>query len=91
MGIPGPVQLPVLHAANTSGIRHRTGNMASSRVGGSLFRLFEVLRLLGVSGGLGHRGRQHVANEYMTVWELKDFEKFPATFLYLTAKTHTQQ
>jgi acetylornithine deacetylase/succinyl-diaminopimelate desuccinylase-like protein len=38
-----------------------------------------------VSGGLGHGGRQHVANEYMTVKGLKDFEMFAATFLYLMA------
>jgi len=35
-----------------------------------------------VSGGLGHGGRQHVANEYMTVRGLLDFELFAATFLY---------
>jgi acetylornithine deacetylase/succinyl-diaminopimelate desuccinylase-like protein len=38
-----------------------------------------------VSGGLGHGGRQHVANEYMTVEGLRDFEKFVATFLYSMA------
>ncbi len=38
-----------------------------------------------VSGGLGHGGRQHVANEYMAVKGLKDFEMFVATFLYLLA------
>ena len=46
---------------------------------------FVFSRILGlpvVSGGLGHGGRQHVANEYMTVRGLKDFEKFTATFLY---------
>jgi acetylornithine deacetylase/succinyl-diaminopimelate desuccinylase-like protein len=38
-----------------------------------------------VSGGFGHGGRQHMANEYMTVKGLKDFEMFAATFLYLMA------
>jgi acetylornithine deacetylase/succinyl-diaminopimelate desuccinylase-like protein len=49
---------------------------------------FVFSRILGlpvVSGGLGHGGRQHVANEYMTVKGLSDFEKFVATFLYLFA------
>jgi len=42
------------------------------------------LKLPVVSGGLGHGGRQHVANEYMTVRGLRDFEKFVVTFLHLT-------
>ena len=49
---------------------------------------FVFSRILGlpvVSGGLGHGGRQHVANEYMTVAGLRDFEKFVVTFLYLMA------
>ena len=49
---------------------------------------FVFSRILGlpvVSGGLGHGSRQHVANEYMTVKGLADFEKFVATFLYLVA------
>jgi acetylornithine deacetylase/succinyl-diaminopimelate desuccinylase-like protein len=49
---------------------------------------FVYSRILGlpvVSGGLGHGKRQHVANEYMTVKGLKDFEKFVATFLYFLA------
>lgn len=49
---------------------------------------FVFSRLLGlpvVSGGLGHGGKQHAANEYMTVDGLKEFEKSVATFLYLMA------
>ena len=49
---------------------------------------FVFSRILGlpvVSGGLGHGGKQHVANEYMTVGGLRDFERFVATFLYLMA------
>jgi hypothetical protein len=38
-----------------------------------------------VSGGLGHGGKAHVANEYMTVKGLKDFEMFVASFLYAMA------
>ena len=34
---------------------------------------------------MGHGGRQHVANEYMTVKGLLDFEKFVATFLFAAA------
>ncbi|MBN1573364.1 MAG: M20/M25/M40 family metallo-hydrolase [Deltaproteobacteria bacterium] len=50
---------------------------------------FVFSRILGlpvVSGGLGHGGREHVANEYMTVRGLLDFEKFVATFLYQMAE-----
>ena len=49
------------------------------------FVFSRILRLPVVSGGLGHGGRQHVPNEYMTVRGLRDFEKFVATFLYLSA------
>jgi acetylornithine deacetylase/succinyl-diaminopimelate desuccinylase-like protein len=47
------------------------------------FVFSRILELPVVSGGLGHGGRQHAANEYMTVQGLADFEKFVATFLYL--------
>ncbi len=49
---------------------------------------FVYSKLLGMpvaSGGLGHGGHQHAANEYMTVRGLLDFEKFVAAFLYRTA------
>lgn len=49
------------------------------------FVFSRILELPVVSGGLGHGGRQHVANEYMTVKGLRDFEKFVATFLYSMA------
>jgi acetylornithine deacetylase/succinyl-diaminopimelate desuccinylase-like protein len=49
------------------------------------FVFSRILQLPVVSGGLGHGGRQHVANEYMTVEGLRDFEKFVATFLYSMA------
>jgi acetylornithine deacetylase/succinyl-diaminopimelate desuccinylase-like protein len=51
------------------------------------FVFSRVLGLPVVSGGLGHGGRQHAANEYMTVMGLKDFEKFAATFLYAVARS----
>jgi acetylornithine deacetylase/succinyl-diaminopimelate desuccinylase-like protein len=50
------------------------------------FVFSRILRLPVVSGGLGHGGRQHVPNEYMTVRGLRDFERFAATFLYLMAE-----
>jgi acetylornithine deacetylase/succinyl-diaminopimelate desuccinylase-like protein len=50
------------------------------------FTFSRILGLPVVSGGLGHGGRQHAANEYMTVQGLRDFEKFVATFLYLVAR-----
>jgi acetylornithine deacetylase/succinyl-diaminopimelate desuccinylase-like protein len=49
------------------------------------FVFSRILRLPVVSGGLGHGGRQHAANEYMTVRGLLDFEQFVATFLYLAS------
>ena len=49
------------------------------------FVFSRILKIPVASGGLGHGGKQHVANEYMTVKGLRDFEKFVATFLYLMA------
>ena len=49
---------------------------------------FAFQRILGmpvVCGGLGHGGRAHVSNEYMSVKGLKDFEKFVATLFYTVA------
>jgi acetylornithine deacetylase/succinyl-diaminopimelate desuccinylase-like protein len=46
------------------------------------FVFSRILRLPVVSGGLGHGGRQHNPDEYMTVEGLRDFEKFVATFIY---------
>lgn len=46
-----------------------------------------ILSLPVVAGGLGHGGRPHTANEYMSVQGLLAFEKFVATFLYLMAET----
>ena len=49
---------------------------------------FAFQRILGmpvVGGGLGHGGRAHVSNEYMSVKGLKDFEKFVASLFYTVA------
>jgi len=46
------------------------------------FVFSRILRIPVVSGGLGHGGRQHNPDEYMTVEGLRDFEKFVITFLY---------
>jgi acetylornithine deacetylase/succinyl-diaminopimelate desuccinylase-like protein len=46
------------------------------------FVFSRILRMPVVSGGLGHGGRQHNPDEYMTVEGLRDFEKFVVTFLY---------
>lgn len=46
------------------------------------FVFSRILRIPVVSGGLGHGGRQHGSDEYMTVEGLRDFEKFVVTFLY---------
>jgi acetylornithine deacetylase/succinyl-diaminopimelate desuccinylase-like protein len=55
---------------------------------------FVYSRILGLpvaAGGLGHGGRPHVANEYMSVQGLRAFEKFAATFLCLMAEQPTPQ
>ena len=49
------------------------------------FVFSRVLNLPVVPAGLGHGGRQHVANEYMTVKGLRDLEKFVTTFVYSMA------
>ncbi len=46
------------------------------------FVFSRILKLPVISGGLGHGGRQHSHDEYMTVEGLRDFEKFVVTFLY---------
>jgi acetylornithine deacetylase/succinyl-diaminopimelate desuccinylase-like protein len=46
------------------------------------FVFSRILRLPVVSGGLGHGGRQHSPDEYLTVEGLREFEKFVVTFLY---------
>ena len=50
------------------------------------FVFSRILRLPLVSGGLGHGGRQHSPDEFMTVEGLRDFEKFAATFLDLLGR-----
>ncbi|HUT71573.1 MAG TPA: hypothetical protein VMW89_12950 [Desulfatiglandales bacterium] len=54
------------------------------------FVFSRILALPVVSGGLGNGGRQHVANEYMSVKGFRDFEKFAATFLYLMSSEFSQ-
>ena len=54
--------------------------------GAPYFAFSRTLGLPVVSGGLGHGGRQHAANEYMTVAGLRDMEKFAVTFLHLAAQ-----
>jgi acetylornithine deacetylase/succinyl-diaminopimelate desuccinylase-like protein len=46
------------------------------------FVFSRILKIPLVAGGLGHGGRQHNPNEYMTVEGLREFEKFVVTFLY---------
>jgi acetylornithine deacetylase/succinyl-diaminopimelate desuccinylase-like protein len=50
------------------------------------FVFSRILRLPVVSGGLGHGGRQHNPDEYMTVEGLREFEKFVVSFLYKLAE-----
>jgi acetylornithine deacetylase/succinyl-diaminopimelate desuccinylase-like protein len=50
------------------------------------FVFSRILRLPVVSGGLGHGGRQHNPDEFMTVEGLREFEKFVVSFLYMMAE-----
>lgn len=50
------------------------------------FVFSRILRLPVVSGGLGHGGRQHSPDEFMTVEGLREFEKFVVSFLYKMAE-----
>jgi acetylornithine deacetylase/succinyl-diaminopimelate desuccinylase-like protein len=73
----------MLYAYRSHGIEPEVWPMATWAA--PYFVFSRILGLPVVSGGLGHGGRQHAANEYMTVRGLADFEKFVATFLYLVA------
>jgi len=54
------------------------------------FVFSRVLSMPVVSGGLGHGGRPHAVNEYMTIEGLRDFERFVATFLYIMSNKSSQ-
>ncbi len=78
-----PIVQKMLRAYRLNGIQPEVWPIATWAA--PYFVFSRILRLPVVSGGLGHGGRQHVANEYMTVKGLEDFEMFVATFLYLMA------
>ncbi|MGQ0569500.1 MAG: M20/M25/M40 family metallo-hydrolase, partial [Armatimonadota bacterium] len=50
-----------------------------------LYLFTEVLGLGTISGGLGHGGRAHAANEYATVEGMRLFEKSLVTLLFALA------
>jgi len=79
-----PIVQKMIGAYRTHEIRPQVWPMATWAA--PYFVFSRILNLPVVSGGLGHGGRQHVANEYMTVKGLKDFEKFVVTFLSLMAE-----
>ena len=78
-----PIAQIMLQAYRDHGVQPEIWPMATWAA--PYFVFSRILRLPVVSAGMGHGGRQHVANEYMTVKGLKDFEMFAATFLYLFA------
>lgn len=78
-----PIVQKMLHSYRLHGLEPETWPIATWAA--PYFVFSRILSLPVVSGGLGHGGRQHVANEYMTVKGLRDFEMFVATFLYLMA------
>jgi acetylornithine deacetylase/succinyl-diaminopimelate desuccinylase-like protein len=75
-----PIVQKMIAAYNHHGVRPEVWPIATWAA--PYFVFSRILNLPVVSGGLGHGKRQHVANEYMTVRGLRDFEKFVATFLY---------
>ncbi len=79
-----PLVQKMLGAYRTHGFEPEVWPMATW--GAPYFAFSRTLGLPVVSGGLGHGGRMHAANEYMTVQGLKDLEKFVATFLHLVAQ-----
>ncbi len=78
-----PIVQEMLRAYRSHGIEPEVWPIATWAA--PYFVFSRILGLPVVSGGLGHGGRQHVANEYMTVKGLRDFEKFVVTFLYVMA------
>ena len=75
-----PLVQKMIKSYNRHGHKPQVWPMATW--GAPYYAFSRVLNLPVVSGGLGHGGRQHVANEYIRVEGLRDFEKFVATFLY---------
>jgi acetylornithine deacetylase/succinyl-diaminopimelate desuccinylase-like protein len=78
-----PIVQQMIHSYRLHGIEPEVWPIATWAA--PYFVFSRDLSLPVVSGGLGHGGRQHVANEYMTVKGLKDFEVFAATFLHRMA------
>jgi acetylornithine deacetylase/succinyl-diaminopimelate desuccinylase-like protein len=78
-----PIVQKMIDAYNFHGVQPEVWPIATWAA--PYFVFSRILGLPVVSGGLGHGKRQHVANEYMTVRGLRDFEKFVATFLYSLA------
>lgn len=79
-----PIVQKMIRAYRAHGLEPEVWPMATWAA--PYFVFSRILHLPVVSGGLGHGGRQHVANEYMTVKGLKAFELFVATFLCLMAE-----
>ena len=82
-----PIVQQMIHAYRLHGTEPEVWPIATWAA--PYFVFSRILGLPVVSGGLGHGGRQHVANEYMTVNGLKDFEIFVATFMHLMANRPT--
>lgn len=73
----------MLHAYRLHGVEPEVWPMSTSAAPHFAFQ--RILDMPVVCGGLGHGGRAHVSNEYMSVAGLKDFEKFATTLLYTVA------
>lgn len=78
-----PIVQKMLHSYRLHGLEPETWPIATWA--DPYFVSSGILSLPVVSGGVGHGGRQHVANEYMAIKGLRDFEMSIATFLYLMA------
>jgi acetylornithine deacetylase/succinyl-diaminopimelate desuccinylase-like protein len=75
-----PIVQKMMQAYRLHGVEPEVWPMTTSAAPYYAFQ--RILGMPVVCGGLGHGGRAHVANEYMSVAGLKDFEKFVASLLY---------
>jgi len=84
-----PIVQRMLRAYRLHGVEPEVWPMATWAA--PYFVYSRILALPVAAGGLGHGGRPHAANEYMSVQGLRAFEKFAATFLCLMAEEPTPQ
>lgn len=81
--VRAPIVQALLETYRTFGTRPEVWPSIASSM--PLYLFTDLLGLHMVSGGLGHGGRAHAANEYATVAGMRLFEKSMATLFYALA------